>query len=237
MAAKFWEHLNEEVLTGCKEYANGIGNLSDAFFEYACFMKRTYPGIQDSRELADILGSSVKEYLTVRRDEGCCFDTLFMIRENLRAAFGFLSEEYPFEFPTINIPVPKVDKRIDLRPVTCDLCNGRVKLLRNSNKAVNGSKFAYVCQSCGAYVGTYDHDPTCAKGIISNAEMRRERAKCHRLFDRHWKMSGSDKRKARSLCYQRLAEEMHLPKEECHFSLLRLPELLEAEQVMETWQI
>lgn len=123
---------------------------------------------------------------------------------------------------------------IDLHPDKCNLCQGKVAYTSNANIYGRryGSGYCYLCTECGAYVGTHEPWPDRALGILADAEMRKWKMKCHKLFDPFWK----GKRSARRTMYGRLAEQMGIPVSECHFGYFDLDELKKAYEIMETWR-
>ena len=73
-------------------------------------------------------------------------------------------------------------------PTVCNICGGKVSYV--SNARVYGSRYGsgwcYLCESCGAYVGTHGPRPREALGILADKRMRRLKMECHELFDRTW---------------------------------------------------
>lgn len=110
---------------------------------------------------------------------------------------------------------------INLKPTTCNLCNGEV--IFTSNKMVYGKEYGsgkmYYCLQCGAYVGTHEPRPTEALGLLADKEMRDMKMKCHDLFDAKWKNETTSKKrhKARHAAYKQLANTLQIPIEDCHF--------------------
>ena len=118
---------------------------------------------------------------------------------------------------------------IDLHPIKCNICGGRV--IYTSNSAIYGHPYGsgkcYLCTNCGAYVGTHRPRPTEALGILADKQMRDGKIICHTLFDKLWK----GKRHAvrlRRYYYDRLAAELNIPVSECHFGYFDLPMLRKA---------
>lgn len=67
-------------------------------------------------------------------------------------------------------------------------------------------------------------------GILGNAETRKKRIEVHRLFDRFWR-----KQTYRRRLYKRLAFELGIAEEDCHFALMDTEMLNKAEQVLLKW--
>lgn len=124
---------------------------------------------------------------------------------------------------------------IDLHPKICNLCGGEVELI--PNKLIYGKSYGsglcYHCKSCGAYVGTHKVRPNEALGILADKPMREMKMKCHFLFDKRWE---GRKHYTRNLCYQRLAQKMGIPHEECHFGWFNMEQLQQAYEILENWK-
>ena len=123
-------------------------------------------------------------------------------------------------------------KEIDLYPKVCPLCGGEVTYQRLNKKDIFGhsSGYFYLCQSCGATVGTHKSDPTKALGYLADKETREMRRKIHLMFDNFWKNHAE-----RESYYQKLADEMGISKEECHFSWFSKEELDKAYKILLKW--
>lgn len=126
---------------------------------------------------------------------------------------------------------------IDLYPKICNLCEGRVEFISNARiyGKQYGSGYCYHCTKCGAYVGTHKPWPRKAMGILADAEMRSWKMKCHRLFDSFWQGNGKGVQKRRQQQYRRLADEMGIPMEDCHFGYFDLDRLRQAYRILERW--
>lgn len=122
---------------------------------------------------------------------------------------------------------------VDLYPKRCNICGGDVSFVRNSliyGKRY-GSGYAYLCERCGAYVGTHKDAPTKAMGILSNIEMRKWKVRCHEIFDSLWRGKSRAQRKREAL-YAWLAKKMNIPVEECHFGYFDLEQLKRAHRIL-----
>ena len=97
-------------------------------------------------------------------------------------------------------------------------------------KYTTGSPYAYHCTKCGAVVGTHKERPLEAMGLLANKEMADMRQKAHSMFDKFWKSQ-----KQRTECYQRLADDMGIPFEECHFAFFTLEQLQKAYKILTKW--
>jgi hypothetical protein len=106
-----------------------------------------------------------------------------------------------------------------------------------SNAVIYGRKYGsghcYRCRSCGAYVGTHEHRPKEAFGILSNAEMREWKIKCHSIFDNLWQFRNNDERnRYRNMYYGRLAEALNISKSDCHFGYFDMDMLKKAYEIL-----
>lgn len=95
-----------------------------------------------------------------------------------------------------------------------------------------GSGYCYLCTNCGAYVGTHKPRPKEAMGILADKQMREWKKACHYLFDSMWK-----DRQERKALYRKLAEEMSVLEEECHFGYFNLAQLLKAYEILVRWRL
>ena len=122
---------------------------------------------------------------------------------------------------------------IDLRPTVCNLCGGRVRYTSNSEiyGREYGSGKCYLCEQCGAYVGTHKPRPREAMGLLADARMRRGKMCCHELFDAMWEGQPKAHKKRNDL-YKWLAGEMDIPTEECHFGYFDLVQLEKAYRIL-----
>ena len=112
----------------------------------------------------------------------------------------------------------------DSRPTRCN-CGGTVVYGKMEKFGLRPyqSGYCYICQKCGAYVGTHQNRPKDALGILATGDTRRLRVLCHEEFDKHW-MSTAGK----SRVYYRLSKEMGIKKEDCHFGYMQKDQLVEA---------
>lgn len=107
---------------------------------------------------------------------------------------------------------------IDLYPTKCNICGGKVvykkveQVYGKKNIKFKTSGYCYHCEQCGAVVGTHKSNPKEAMGILADREMCEMRQKSHKLFDTLWKT-----KEQRTAMYQKLADELGIPFEECHF--------------------
>lgn len=123
--------------------------------------------------------------------------------------------------------------KINLYPQICNICGGNVKLVSNEKIYGNtyGSGLCYLCEKCGAYVGTHIPRPTQALGILANARMRKGKIICHEMFDKKWKGKNKAHKKRKDL-YCWLANEMNISIEECHFGYFDIDMLIKAYHIL-----
>lgn len=114
-------------------------------------------------------------------------------------------------------------------PKKCNLCDGNVRY--TSNAEVYGKEYGsgkcYLCEQCGAYVGTHKPRPQEALGLLANEEMRKLKMACHDAFDSLW-LNSKDRRGERVKCYEWLSKQMGLPLELTHFGYMNLEQLKQA---------
>ena len=126
--------------------------------------------------------------------------------------------------------------KIDLFPKICNICGGEVEYVPLEDvyghflKHGKKSGYCYHCKKCGAKVGTHIDRPKEAYGLLANQEMADWRQRNHNMFDKFWK-----NREDRTKLYQKLAEEMGIPFEECHFGYFTLEELEKSYQILLKW--
>ena len=126
--------------------------------------------------------------------------------------------------------------KINEYPKVCNICGGKVEyislraLYGNYLKYGEKSGFCYHCKNCDATVGTHVEEPKKAFGLLADKKMRELRQRNHAMFDKFWK----DKNQ-RTKFYKKLAKEMEIPLEECHFSWFSVEELEKSYQIMLNW--
>lgn len=129
--------------------------------------------------------------------------------------------------------------KINLNPTKCNICNGKVIYMSNSKLYGKpyGSGYCYFCTECKSYVGTHVPRPKEAMGLLANNEMREKKKECHSIFDTYWKNEKTSKgrHKKRYHLYKKLAIELGLPVEECHFGYFDMDLLCKAYAVLTRW--
>lgn len=115
------------------------------------------------------------------------------------------------------------------QPTVCNICGSKVTYVPNARVYGRsyGSGWCYLCEGCGAYVGTHKARPRVAMGILADKRMRKLKMECHGLFDRTW--ATSSERRER---YARLADRMGIPVSECHFGYFDAPMLERALEIL-----
>lgn len=126
---------------------------------------------------------------------------------------------------------------INLYPTKCNICGGKVVYTTNDNVYGKqyGSGYCYLCTQCGAYVGTHDPRPKEALGILADEQMRKGKMMCHDIFDSFWKGKRNAHHKRNQL-YKKLAEQMNISVEDCHFGYFDLEQLRQAYKILKKWQ-
>ena len=119
--------------------------------------------------------------------------------------------------------------KYDPKPTKCNLCGGKV-IYNQASKEKSVSGFVYYCTECHAWVGTYPHDKEIAYGPLANFETRKMRAEIHDWFDKLWKNHNE-----RQAMYQKLANELGIPVDECHFGQLSDDDLQRAYTIVKKW--
>lgn len=126
--------------------------------------------------------------------------------------------------------------KVDLHPKKCPLCGGKVEYIPSKQlygsflKYGEKSGFVYHCKKCDATVGTHKDNPTEAMGLLADKETRQLRQRNHAMFDKFWK-----NKKQRTKYYNKLAQEMGMTEEECHFAWFNKEELERSYQIMLRW--
>lgn len=119
---------------------------------------------------------------------------------------------------------------VPLKPSICNLCGGPVRLTSNAEVyggRTYGSGKCYICDSCGAYVGTHKPRPDEAMGILADAPMRSMKRAAHELFDARWTTQSE-----RADQYAWLAGELGIAIQDCHFGYFDKQMLYKAILVM-----
>jgi hypothetical protein len=98
---------------------------------------------------------------------------------------------------------------------------------------------AFVCPSCGAYVGCHKdsrrHNSGESFGSVANKLLRSQRKDLHGVFDEMWKIHNGDRRKWRNYYYSLLADEMKIPAEYCHIGMFNEELVLKAKEIILKW--
>lgn len=132
-----------------------------------------------------------------------------------------------------------IHNRINKKPTKCNLCGGDV--IYTSNSIIYGKEYGngccYYCTNCGAFVGTHKNNPSVALGILANPEIRVLRKQCHLKFDSFWVdiEDKHERKRVRQECYWRLADEMDIYIDECHFGYFDAEELRRALRIISKW--
>jgi len=128
---------------------------------------------------------------------------------------------------------------INLQPTECNICSGKVVYISNAKIYGKqfGSGYCYLCTDCKAYVGTHEPRPHEAYGILADEEMRELKKQCHSIFDPFWSNEEKSRyrRNKRHKLYKKLAQDMEIPEEECHFGYFDKDKLKKAMVIIRKW--
>ncbi|AHB56378.1 hypothetical protein U769_15720 [Pseudomonas aeruginosa MTB-1] len=129
-------------------------------------------------------------------------------------------------------PLPHVSRKALKRvthalpiPTVCPYCGSDVDLVNNSEiyrgKSYGDWPYAYRCANfngdCDSFVGLHP-DTDLPLGTLADKPLREARNRCKRPFERIWR----DKLMKRTQAYEWLAEQLKIPKEQCHFGLFNI---------------
>ena len=123
---------------------------------------------------------------------------------------------------------------INTRPTDCNCCMSKNSVIYGKMEEFQIRRFesgyCYICTKCGAYVGTHKGRVKDALGILSDEKTRKMRILCHQEFDKHYM-----RRASKSAVYYRLAQEMKIPFDDCHFGYMDYCQLEKALNIMKQW--
>lgn len=136
-------------------------------------------------------------------------------------------------------PLPHVSRRALGRvkdwmppPERCPYCDGRVRLVENSEiyrgRSYGDWPYAYLCKPCDAFVGLHP-DTDLPLGTMANGQLREARKLAKSLWIDMTKAAGL----SRAQAYAWLAERMNMPKADCHFGHFDLKRAAQALAVCE----
>lgn len=136
-------------------------------------------------------------------------------------------------------PLPYVSRKALKRvknplpaPTECPYCGpgSRVFLVNNSaiynGRSYGDWPFAYLCRSCGAYVGLHP-DTDLPLGTLADRELRLARSENKAHFNALMKKLGLSRNEA----YQSLAEQMGISVEDCHWGWFDLDQCKRAGRI------
>ena len=131
-------------------------------------------------------------------------------------------------------PLPLISRRALNRikhpaaiPSACNCCGvSGVELVDNSEiyngKSYGEWSYAYLCRSCGAYVGLHPGTDI-PLGTLADKPLRDDRQKGKAVFNQLWRDYMS-----RNQAYAWLAEAMRVDPKDCHFGLFDSEQCLQA---------
>ena len=116
-------------------------------------------------------------------------------------------------------------------PKICPDCKGKVVYGKMEDFGITPYKsgYCYKCESCGNYIVTHKTDRKRAIGTIADSETKYLRLKCHEYMDTLWESS-----RQRRYYYMKLAKEMDLPYQECHFGYMNKEQLERAIEILKS---
>ena len=95
-------------------------------------------------------------------------------------------------------------------------------------------KLFFICAPCGAWVGTHRSTGQ-PLGRLANAELRRLKQSVHAVFDPLWeakiRRDNCTKKKARGAAYMWLADQMGIPREDCHIAMFNEDQCRKAQAI------
>ena len=113
-------------------------------------------------------------------------------------------------------------------PKICNVCGGKVILIKTKLK-YSRSGYIYKCLKCGASVGTHPNT-TNALGTLGDKEMKSLRREAHVWFDKLYR-----NHEDRQEWYDKLAAELGIEKENCHFAWMPKEMLETAIKIIKKW--
>lgn len=116
--------------------------------------------------------------------------------------------------------------------VYCDYCGHEAVLVDDSE--IYGCSYghtAYLCRSCGAYVGCHKGTNKLL-GRLADAELRSWRRKAHDAFDPLWLYRSGQFYRQRNAAYAWLAESMGLAVENAHIGMFDIEQCQQAIEII-----
>lgn len=101
-------------------------------------------------------------------------------------------------------------------PTNCRYCGSPVSMCNNLElygRPYGDWPFGYFCGFCEAYVGCHPQTDI-PLGTMATGVLRKDRSAAHQAFDPLWR----SKKMSRTEAYQKLADELGIPKSQCHIS-------------------
>lgn len=106
--------------------------------------------------------------------------------------------------------------------VICPYCDAPAVLVDSAEVYHRSYGPIYLCRPCRAWVGCHK-GTTKPLGRLANYELRVAKQAAHAAFDRLWKSKmskeGCGKKRARGAGYAWLAEQLGIPRAECHIGM------------------
>ncbi len=117
------------------------------------------------------------------------------------------------------------------RPNHCNICGFPLEYGKMESFGLKPYKsgYCYYCSNCGSYIVTHENNKKKAIGVIADSETKALRAKCHEKMDALWTNS-----RGRRYCYRKLAKELGIDYEDCHFGHMDKETLLKALEIIDS---
>ena len=117
---------------------------------------------------------------------------------------------------------------MEKHPTICNICGGKVVLIKTGSKNPR-SDYIYKCLKCNATVGTHPNTKD-ALGFLGNEQTKAKRKEIHLWFDRLYQRHND-----REQLYYKLAAELGIEKEQCHFSQMSDEMLDKSLEIVKKW--
>lgn len=107
----------------------------------------------------------------------------------------------------------------------CPYCARPAVLMQDSSPLYRGRDYGpvWICRPCNAWVGCH-RGTTTPLGRLADAELRRAKMAAHAAFDPLWqakmRRDKVSKKRARGAGYAWLAQQLGIPREECHIGMM-----------------
>lgn len=118
---------------------------------------------------------------------------------------------------------------MERKTIKCNVCGGEAILIKTQLKH-SRSGYLYKCLNCGASVGTHIANPHEPLGTLADSETKNKRRELHIWFDKLWRNHDE-----RETYYQKLADELNIDRQYCHFAKMESEMLDKALEIVKKW--